>query len=62
MAKKTLRFSTSCSAVDKLLSGGLPRGHILEISGPPGTPKEAIAVNIVRAFVEAGEGVIFVGK
>lgn len=48
--------------MDKLLSGGLPRGHILEISGPPGTPKEPLAVNIVKAFIEANEQVVFVGK
>lgn len=34
----------------------------MEISGPPGTPKETVATNIVTSFVEAGEGVIFVGE
>lgn len=48
-------------AIDELLSGGLSRGQILEISGPPGTPKEVVAANIVTSFVEAGEEVLFIG-
>lgn len=58
----TLKFSTHCPPVDKLLNGGLTRGHILEVSGPPGTMKEAIAVGVVRAFVERKEHVLFVGE
>ncbi|KIM71578.1 hypothetical protein PILCRDRAFT_82638 [Piloderma croceum F 1598] len=56
----THKFSTHCPPVDKLLNGGLTRGHILEVSGPPGTMKEAIAVGVVRAFVERKEHVLFV--
>jgi RAD51-like protein 2 len=55
------KFSTCCPPVDKLLCGGLARGQILEISGPPGTQKEHLAVNIVKSFIEAGEEVVFVG-
>lgn len=61
MVKKLERFSTYCPPVDKLLSGGLMRGHVLEVSGPPGTPKELVAMNIARSFVENNEGVLFVG-
>ncbi|KAF8182005.1 hypothetical protein BJ912DRAFT_600304 [Pholiota molesta] len=39
---------------------GLSGGQILEISGPPGSPKERMAINILRSFVEVGEEVIFV--
>lgn len=55
---------SKCSylAVNKILGGGLPRGHILEISGPPGSFKESLALDFVRTFVEADEGVIFVGE
>jgi RAD51-like protein 2 len=60
MARKV--FRTACSPVDRLLSGGLKRGDILEISGPPGTTKDVLAVNVAKSFVEASEGVIFVGK
>lgn len=57
----TKRFSTYCAAVDKILGGGLLQGHILEISGPPGTFKERLAVNVVRSFVESDAHVLFVG-
>jgi RAD51-like protein 2 len=62
MATKRQTFSTKSPAIDSLLCGGLPRGDILEISGPPGTPKEMIAVNIAVSFLEAGHEVLFVGR
>jgi len=62
MVHNAQKFSTRSTAIDELLSGGLPRGHILEISGPPGTPKEVIATNLVTSFVEAGEEVLFIGS
>jgi RAD51-like protein 2 len=61
MVKNVQKFSTRSSAIDKLLSGGLSCGHILEISGPPGTPKEVVAANIVTSFVEADNEVLFIG-
>lgn len=61
IASAMRKFSTQCPPVDRLLSGGLPRGHLLEISGPPGTPKESITINLVKSFLEADEGVLFVG-
>ncbi|PBK67468.1 hypothetical protein ARMSODRAFT_310420 [Armillaria solidipes] len=54
------RVSTLCAPLDRLLSGGVSRGSVLEISGAPGTPKEILAVNIVASFVKAGERVLFV--
>ena len=45
-------------ALDKLLEGGISRGHVVEISGPPGCVKEQLLMNIVAAFVE----VIFIGE
>jgi RAD51-like protein 2 len=62
MISASERFPTSYPPFDKLLSGGLSRGHIVEISGPPGTPKEALAVNLVKSFIEVDEGVLFVGR
>jgi len=56
------RVQTGCAALDALLDGGLSRGHILEISGPPGSPKEKLVVKIASIFAEAGEDVLFVGK
>ena len=48
--------------LDKILGGGLKRGHILEISGPPGSAKELMARNIVQSFLEANHQVLFIGK
>ena len=46
------KISTLCSAVDTLLDGGLTRGSILEISGPPGSAKETLAVNVIKSFLK----------
>ncbi|KAJ6582899.1 P-loop containing nucleoside triphosphate hydrolase protein [Mycena vulgaris] len=55
------RIPTKCGPLDKLLEGGLPRRHVLELSGPPGTPKGHIALGIVRSFLKdsADEEVLF---
>ncbi|KAG1761087.1 hypothetical protein EDD22DRAFT_898025 [Suillus occidentalis] len=50
----------SYAAVNTALGGGLPRGHILEISGPPGSFKETLALDYARIFVQANEEVIFI--
>ncbi|TFK38040.1 P-loop containing nucleoside triphosphate hydrolase protein [Crucibulum laeve] len=60
MAQPTQKFSTRFSGIDQLLGGGISLGQILEISGPPGCPKERVAINILTSFVEVGEHVIFV--
>ncbi|KAL5522681.1 hypothetical protein ACEPAG_8699 [Sanghuangporus baumii] len=38
---------------------GLKRGHILELSGPPGSPKETALLEILRSAVLSEEDVIF---
>lgn len=50
-----------CPLVDKLLGGGLARGNILELSGPPGTSKSALVLGLVKDFVERGEEVLVLG-
>lgn len=62
LGRSVMKYSTLCKPVDALLEGGLKPGFVLEISGPPGTRKEALAVNLTRTFVEANKGVIFVGR
>ncbi|TDL25146.1 hypothetical protein BD410DRAFT_718050 [Rickenella mellea] len=57
IAKKS--FSLSAPA-DLLLGGGLKLGYITEISGPPGCPKERMAVCAVRSAVQNGDNVLFV--
>ncbi|RDB29829.1 DNA repair protein RAD51 3 [Hypsizygus marmoreus] len=60
MASNTQKLSTRSSAVDSILSGGLSQGHILEVSGTPGSPKETVAINVAISFVEAGHEVMFI--
>jgi RAD51-like protein 2 len=62
MVQQSQKISTKCVALDKILGGGLSRGQILEISGPPGSPKEKLALNIMATFAESGEETLFVGK
>jgi predicted ATP-dependent serine protease len=62
LVRHSLKTSTKCSSLDKVLEGGISRGHVLELSGPPGTAKEQLLMNIVAAFVEVNEEVIFIGR
>ena len=62
LVRHSLKTSTKCSSLDKVLEGGISRGHILELSGPPGTAKEQLLMNIVAAFIEVNEEVVFIGK
>ena len=50
-----------CPPVDDLLDGGLRRGHVLELLGPPGTPKAALVLEIIRDFIENREDVLIIG-
>ncbi|KAM6503354.1 P-loop containing nucleoside triphosphate hydrolase protein [Amanita muscaria] len=51
--------STHCIPLDQLLGGGICRGQVLELSGPPGSPKEHMLLNVVVAFVQLGLEVVF---
>jgi len=62
MLQQSLRVKTKCAALDQILDGGLRRGHIMEISGPPGSPKDKLVINIISVFAEAEEDILFVGK
>lgn len=62
MVQHSHKTSTKCGSLDKALDGGISRGHVVEISGPPGCAKEQLLMNIVAAFVETNEEVLFVGK
>lgn len=56
------RFFSSCVPLDRLLGGGLPSGHVLELSGPPGTAKEVLATKFASGAVSSNDQVLFVGK
>lgn len=62
MSAQSKRYSTYCKPLDSLIDGGVRPGSILEVSGPPGSPKETLAINIVRCFVEAEHDVLFLGR
>ena len=49
------------SATDKLLDGGLKRGHVLELSGPPGSPKERLFLSAVISAIANGDHILFLG-
>ncbi|KAF9528441.1 P-loop containing nucleoside triphosphate hydrolase protein [Crepidotus variabilis] len=55
-----LKVKTNSRPLDALLDGGLARGNILEISGPPGSPKETILMDMVVSFAKANEDVLFI--
>ncbi|EIN08571.1 hypothetical protein PUNSTDRAFT_144104, partial [Punctularia strigosozonata HHB-11173 SS5] len=55
-----LKYSTGCPPVDRLLGGGLVRGGVVEVSGPPGSMKEHVSMGAMKGFVERGDGVIIV--
>jgi len=46
--------------MDRLLPGGLSPGHIVEISGPPGTIKDAVGLEYVRSALTFGKEVIII--
>ncbi|KAA1472428.1 hypothetical protein DENSPDRAFT_821254 [Dentipellis sp. KUC8613] len=53
-------YSSSCQPLDALLNGGLPCAHVLELSGPPGTCKERLALRLACNAVNSNEGVLWV--
>lgn len=55
-------FTSSCVPLDKLLGGGLPSGHVLELSGPPGAAKETLAIKFASGALSSNDRVLFVGK
>ncbi|KAJ3895276.1 P-loop containing nucleoside triphosphate hydrolase protein [Lentinula edodes] len=57
--RKPRTFSTRCPPIDTLLNGGVPEGNIVELSGPPGSSKERILLNIILSCVEVGRSVLF---
>ena len=42
------KIRTCIPGLDDLMSGGIPRGHVVLISGLPGTMKSSLAYNILH--------------
>ena len=62
MMEQFEHIKTGCTGLDFVLDGGLKRGRILEISGPPGSPKEKLLIKIASLFAKAKESVLFIGN
>ena len=59
--KEIESIPTGCFAVDRLLGcGGLPRGRIIEISGPEASGKTFLALNVMREAQRVGYCVVYI--
>lgn len=54
------RLSFHAPGLDALTGGGLLRGHILEISGAPNTPRELVSMGAARSALSSGGAVLWV--
>jgi hypothetical protein len=54
------RLATGLAAVDRLLGGGFPRGHLSEITGPLSSGRTSLAVALAAAATRAGEVVAWI--
>ena len=58
--RKAARLETGIGRLDALLSGGLPRGRLVEIVGGRSSGRLAIALSALAAATRAGENAAFV--
>ncbi|MDX1745107.1 MAG: ATPase domain-containing protein [Halobacteriales archaeon] len=50
-----MRVSTGVEGFDQLVDGGLPKGHVYTLSGPPGAGKSTFSAQFISQCVENGE-------
>ena len=55
LPKPELMFATGIEALDNLLSGGFPRGHISEITGPVSSGKTTLLLSLLSRATQQGE-------
>ena len=60
MSGSTLVASTGIGGLDDILGGGLARRRLFLVEGVPGSGKTTLALQYLRAGVEAGEAVLYV--
>src|SRR5213593_4315800 len=58
--ERVARLSTGLAVLDEALGGGLPRGRVSELAGPPSTGRTGLACAIVAAATRAGETIAWV--
>ncbi len=54
------RLSTGVPGIDKMLSGGIPRGFLVAVVGEPGTGKTIFSQHFIAAGLSRGEKAIYV--
>jgi len=54
------RLSTGIEGLDKMLGGGIPRGHIVTVVGAYGTGKTTLALQFIYAGLLNGENCIYI--
>ena len=54
-------FGCGVPPLDSLINGGLKKGELLEVSGPPGSGKTQLALEFVKEAVSAGDEVLVMG-
>lgn len=52
---ETPRFATGIASLDALLGGGLPRGRLCEITGPPSSGRTSLGIALLAAVTRSGE-------
>lgn len=50
------------SDVVEPIPGGISRGKVTEVYGPPGVGKTALGMQLAASALHAGEGVLWVGQ
>jgi circadian clock protein KaiC len=53
------RVSTGIAGLDEMLGGGFPQGHVVLVTGLPGTGKTCFGLQFLLAGVAAGERAVF---
>jgi KaiC/GvpD/RAD55 family RecA-like ATPase len=54
------RLSTGVEELDKMLSGGIPRGFAVAVTGEPGTGKTILCIHFIAQGVADGDKCIYV--
>lgn len=59
-ARPITRLPTGMDALDRLLEGGLPRGHVTELVGAPGAGRTGLATAMAAAATRSGETIAWI--
>ncbi len=60
--ERSTTLTTGVGALDELLDGGLPRGRVVEISGPASSGKTALALAVLARASHQGETVAVIDR